>query len=901
MKGGLLILKSVAIKKILEAKTHPDLACLYNLGMECQVNVAQDGGERVDGEFRGRKWHGFSDGLTTWKSFRIPYKAYSEPEFTDVPLKFDLESHVEAIGMTGWDWQKKVSRWFAYDFDALVGHSVKHSKKLTNEQLQEVVAAARKIEWVTIRKSTSGKGIHLYVFCDNFRTSNHHEHAACGRAVLGQLSALTGFSFVSKVDICGGNMWVWHRKMVGTDGLELIKKGSILTKEPPNWRDHIQVVKGTRRKNLPQVIEDGGSADIFEDLTSQRPRIPLDEEHKKLIEFLRNTNALWWWDQDHHMLITHTIHLKEAHEELNLRGYFETISTGKERGVDHNCFLYPLRKGAWAVRRYSPGVAEHDSWDQDGQGWTRCYFNKEADLRVAAKAFGGLEDTKGGFVFREAEVAARAAQLLGVNIEVANALRSRETTLAQHKDGRLVVTVKRETSDPPVEMQGWLAQGNKPWTKIYNAQVGTPGETDTGNFDDIIRHLVTVGNEDCGWVIKSDSSWHLEPLHHVKAALGSMGFSGKEITNIVGTSIMRCWKIVNKPFQPEYPGDREWNRNAAQFRFVPSTEDTLTYPTWSKIMNHVGRGLDEAVLSDPWCKANGLKTGADYLKCWIASLFQEPTEPLPYLFFYSHQQNTGKSMFHEALKLLLTRGYQRANAALTNPTGFNAELEGVILCIVEEIDLRKNAQAYNRIKDWVTSLDFLVHPKNKTPYLMPNTSHWIQCSNNHQACPIFPGDSRIVMAYVEPLNLTEMIPKKEIAIRLEKEAPDFLAEVLRVDVPRSNDRLNIPVIMTEDKRMVERTNQSLLDDFIEETCKPAEGYWIKFSEFYSKFLAFLDVMEHKSWSKIRVGKELPIQHPKGRDHGTGQFYIGNLAFKATDTTEKKPLLVKDGDYLECQK
>jgi hypothetical protein len=281
---------------------------------------------------------------------------------------------------------------------------------------------------------------------------------------------------------------------------------------------------------------------------------------------------------------------------------------------------------------------------------------------------------------------------------------------------------------------------------------------------------------------------------------------------------MRCWKIVNKPFQPEYPGDREWNRNAAQFRFVPSTEDTLTYPTWSKIMNHVGRGLDEAVLSDPWCKANGLKTGADYLKCWIASLFQEPTEPLPYLFFYSHQQNTGKSMFHEALKLLLTRGYQRANAALTNPTGFNAELEGVILCIVEEIDLRKNAQAYNRIKDWVTSLDFLVHPKNKTPYLMPNTSHWIQCSNNHQACPIFPGDSRIVMAYVEPLNLTEMIPKKEIAIRLEKEAPDFLAEVLRVDVPRSNDRLNIPVIMTEDKRMVERTNQSLLDDFIEETC-----------------------------------------------------------------------------------
>ena len=56
----------------------------------------------------------------------------------------------------------------------------------------------------------------------------------------------------------------------------------------------------------------------------------------------------------------------------------------------------------------------------------------------------------------------------------------------------------------------------------------------------------------------------------------------------------------------------------------------------------------------------GVLTGADYLKCWIAALFQEPMEPLPYLFLYSQEQNTGKSILHEALSLLLTRGVVRA-------------------------------------------------------------------------------------------------------------------------------------------------------------------------------------------------------------------------------------------------
>lgn len=893
--------KSEAVKAFLLHSTHTDLANLYNLAMECQVNVAQDGGERVGGDFKGRKWHGWSDGISTWKSFRIPYKANTDPEFADLEIKFNLAEHVEAIGMTGWDWQRRVSKWVAFDFDAITGHSVKHAAKLSNEELESVKEAAYAIDWVTIRRSTSGQGLHIYVQLPNIATSNHNEHAALARAILGKMSALTGFDFQSKVDSCGGNMWVWHRKMRGTNGLTLIKQGSILDDIPPNWKDHVKVIKGTRRKNLPQVIEDSGKSDLFEELAGQRPHVPLDEGHKKLIQYLKDNEAMWWWEQDHHMLVTHTSHLKDAHNALGFVGIFDTIAEGKDKGADHNCFAFPLRRGAWAVRRYTPGIGEHSSWTQDGSGWTCTYLNREPDLATTCRAFGGVEDQRGGFIFREAEVAIQAARMLGVTIKVAPPLMGRETTLKQHKDGRLIVEVDRGPNDTADEMAGWLSKSNKPWSRIYNTNIAAPMEPEVGNYDDMIRHLITSSHEDYGWMIKSDGTWRSEPLSHVRVALGSLGINPKDTNIILGASVFKCWKVVNKPFQPEYPGDREWNRNAAQLRYLPSKDtEALKYLTWTRILNHCGEGLNEAVVSDPWCRANGIITGAEYLKCWIAGLLQDATEPLPYLFFYG-PQNSGKSIFHEALSLLFTTGYKRADAALVSQSGFNAELEGAIVCVVEETDLRfrggPQSPAYNRIKDWVTSRELLIHPKGKTPYHIPNTTHWIHCANDHQACPIFPGDTRITMGYVPALDPIDLIPKKKLIPMLEKEAPDFLAEVLELELPESNDRLNVPALLTEDKTMAQEMNQNDFEYFMAEQCKAADGHMIKFSDLYEKFQSWLPPTERRRWTKQRMGKSLPVYCVKGRIRQTGQFYIGNITW-ISDEPEDRPRLTLVDSYLE---
>ncbi|GAF94610.1 unnamed protein product, partial [marine sediment metagenome] len=283
-----------------------------------------------------------------------------------------------------------------------------------------------------------------------------------------------------------------------------------------------------------------------------------------------------------------------------------------------------------------------------------------------------VEHDKKGFIFRTAEMALKAAEAVGVHPKLPLWAMGRGATIRRHKDGRMIMEIKRENQDIYDDMTGWLAEKDC-WRRIYDSVVEVDKQ-EIGNFDYMVRHLVSESGDDCGWSIKSGETWRGEPLNHVKIAMKSMGKAAKDVDQILGSAIFECWELVSRPFEPEYPGNRQWNRGAAQCRFTPSTSrDDLSHPTWDKILKHVGHGLDEAVEGNSWCKDNGIVSGADYLLCWIASLFQEPREPLPYLFLFG-PQNSGKSILHEALSLLLTNGYQRADNCLSTTSQFNGEL-----------------------------------------------------------------------------------------------------------------------------------------------------------------------------------------------------------------------------------
>jgi len=889
------MLQTEAIKQFLEANTHRDLSDLYNAEMEVQVNAARDNGIRVEGEYQGRNWSGWADPddpTLIWKSLRIPFKAKIAPEYTPKRMTWPLGQHAEGIGLTGWNWVKRQSLWCAYDFDSIANHA----QGLTAEELHELTSIALEIPWVTVRKSTSGRGYHLYIFLPNIPTKNHTEHAALARAILGMLSAKTGFDFKSKVDSQGLNMWFWHRKMKGTDGLRLVKQGSILSDIPVNWKDHVEVVSGNRRKVLPRYVE-SSDVDEFEELCGTRPRIKLDSAHLRLQQFFDEIGAQWWWDADHWFMVCHTADLKRAHTELNLKGIFETLATGKDRGADHNCFAAPLRKGAWAIRRYTQGVQEHPSWDQDGQGWTRCFFNQEPDLKIASRSMNGVEQESGGFVFPEAEVAKTVAETLGAQIKLPTWAAARQTVLKQHKkDGRLVVEIKREASDNGGDMDGWREDKGW-WKRIYNVKAIAVSEPEVGNNDDVVRHLITDIGDDYGWVINAGNGWQGEPVTHVKFALRSLRYNDREIDNILGQCVLRGWTLVNKPFEDEFPGDRQWNRGAAQLRFKPKIEGPFVHPTWDRILTHCGSGLDSAVASNTWCQMNGVMTGGEYLMMWVAALFQKPTEHLPYLFMFSEEEKTGKTSFHQALSILMTKGYVDGKTALTSQGGFTGELESAILCYVEELDLSKNKEARNRIKEWVTGRYISVHKKGQTPYQIRNCLHFIQTANSISFCPVFPGDTRITVCYVKPL--TDEIPEIRFFQLLEKEASDFLGSVMSIEIPPPDSRLAIPVIETQEKKTVSALNMDVLSAFIDECCFKIPGALVKYSDFYDKFIAWLEPEEVPNWTKIRVGRELPRQFPKGRNMSDkAMFYVGNLSFSENVSINSKPWQLHDGKLVQ---
>jgi len=903
--------KTQAIKTFLTNKTHADLAELYTPDMEVQVNVIP-GGTRIGREYKGRKFAEWTDGVESWKPFRIPHNAAVSPEYTDTILSYDLEKHVESIGLTGWDWKNQLSRWVAFDFDAIVGHSSNHGCKLTAAELAEIEEIVSKVPWITIRRSTGGAGLHLYVFFEEpVPTKNHTEHAALGRAILEHLSCLVGYDLEAQVDICGGNMWVWHRKMLSTKGLglSLVRTGSLFPAKqlPKNWQQHLDVV--SRRKNKTSFgakdlsNADSESAELY---TDQKPRVKLDEEHKRLIDYLFSLSE-WvsYWNHDHWCLITHTLALKQAHTELQLEGVFETASSGS---TQQNCFAYPCPRGAWKVVRFSPGVNEHPTWYQTPNGWTSCDFNKIPPVCTASIFYGGVENPKdGAFDFREAQHAKRAAESMGIHFDLPEKFNySRAKIYVRKQDGKIVIKIDGknfENEDIPYWgfEKGWFHRVFAPAApdEVVSNEV-------ENSYDDFLRLVLDTHQKEIGWSYKLPSQaqkwvWYKE--NTLNSALISRGIAMKDVPQMRGSCANNPWNLVCYPFEGEYPGSREWNRDSPQLAFpLRASNENLYYPTWQKLIDHIGGNLTTAVKNDPWCQENGILTGPDWLKVWCARLFQKPMERLPYLFLYSPGQGTGKTTFHEALKLLMYHGHVYADFALRG--NFNSEIDGHVLCVIEETNLGADPHAYNRVKNMTTAPTISINTKGAAVYETPNTTHWVQCANKLSYCPIEPGDTRIVVILIDEIPEEDYLPGGELDRLLREEASDFLTELFTLELPdRGASRLYLPVIMTEEKYRAETEKETEIETFLRERCYYIPGNLVKLVEFKEKFKEYLAPEDRGSWSDRRISKEIPKERfPVGRSTSLQNAYcIGNLSLTPSTGERVTERYIQRGDKLELIK
>lgn len=835
------------IQSFLKKNSTP-ISYIYKSGIETQIKVWQADGEPYK--------KGFSNGVDYWYNLRVTKK---------VEITYDISKYVEAIGCSGWNYKEEKSEWVGFDFDSIVGHQ----KGLTENQINDIIERAKQIDWVTIRRSTSGHGLHLYVFLDvPNKIKSRKEHIAVAKAILSNLSVLLKFDFKAQVDTCGGILWIWHRK---AKSFELIKQGTVLTQLPP-------------------VEEDKTFKGKVHNLSLNLKHYNLLPNQYQLLNWFSKQKCLWWWDAELNMLVCHTYDLKRAHEELKLRGIFTTISTGAETPNDQNCFAFPLKNGSWIIRRHSPGTKESSNWKIDKSGWTYCYFDKIPTIEDLAELYGGLLNAKSEYIFSSANLVLDILKQIAPNQEISIPEWAiyRQFKLKVLKGSKLSIIFERQENDPLIS--GWIGN-KKTWEKVVNiieeeAEISLP--------DNTVRHVIS-SEENAGWYINIKDTWIFEPKYNIPDALATLGFNKQESLEVIGQCILNPWELINIPFEKEYPGNRQWNKFSPRLVYDPREGK---WTLWKKILDHVGKSLTTAVLNNSWCVANNIITGGDYLKYWVASIFQYSLEPLPYLFLYGPQLS-GKSSFHEAITLLVTHGVVRADTAITSPSRFNSELAGAILCVIEETNLRKIKFAYDRVKDWTTAKKLTIHAKGKQPIDLDNSTHWIQCANSSSECPISLGDTRIVMIYVEQPE--EIMRKQEMLSILKEQAPAFLYEILNLEIPPAQDRFRIPIIETIEKQEEQLASANLVEQFILEECFKRKGHLVLFKEFCMKFVLWLQKNNFSTidWNPIKIAKSIPLapQMPvKGRYGGEGYIYLGNISFNEKDEN-KEFEYIKQGERI----
>src|SRR6201999_4449218 len=89
-------------------------------------------------------------------------------------------------------------------------------------------------------------------------------------------------------------------------------------------------------------------------------------------------------------------------------------------------------------------------------------------------------------------------------------------------------------------------------------------------IDSPIRLVKTSERKDAGWLTPTiDGSWDWNSRENAKTSLLDLDFKKEQLEYIMAKSIRRPWTLVNLPFQPLYPGGRQINWGAPQYKFQP--------------------------------------------------------------------------------------------------------------------------------------------------------------------------------------------------------------------------------------------------------------------------------------------------------------------------------------------
>jgi hypothetical protein len=686
--------------------------------------------------------------------------------FVDKGHTIDSDCELLAAGTAGLAWKEEKQHFIGIDIDT----NDTHANGLSADKLQPIIEALESISWVEVRRSSGGSGLHVFIhFTTPVDATCRADGTALAAAVLTLMGREAGFDFKAVKDCAGGNMWIF-KAGAPANAYEIIKAATACLDPaflPPGWRE---------AKNASQrKVEFAPSS------------VSLSAEHLKVEQHLRDY-ASTIWVPGINCYHTHTYALQEIARQHGYRGHFATTSSGTDLGKP-NAYMFPLSERGFVVKRFGNAM-EDPSW-LDGANGQYTLLDQYLPFAKAVAHFAENKTTK-GLAYRRDNLMTMLKSA-GVELEIPELFMDRQFFLKINKGDVQIIAEKRDADS---HMEGWTAT-EKSWQRSFPVpqDPAAVAEAEVLSVSNIIRAVAT-DTESAKWCICTDGIWTGTVSGEVSCVLaahkikppGAMGWMRQE----------PYW-LVFEPYQPEYLSGRRWNRGAPQLACQPVDvpEDT---PTWDAVFDHLGSGMDEDVANDEVCQTLGITSGAHYLKLWVKLLLEKPAQRLPYLFLSSRQNNTGKTSLGASLRFLIDPGVEEINEeALVDK--FTGELEGKVLCLIEELDLRdKRNKAYATLKRVLTSKTLTIRRMRTDAYTVPNFTHFIHTANDARFVPCETEDMRIVMVEVAPIRT--FIESLDFENGIKRESPSMLRKLLDMPLVEPAGRFWLPVVQTSLKESV---------------------------------------------------------------------------------------------------
>ncbi|WP_442485807.1 primase-helicase family protein [Aeoliella sp. SH292] len=672
------------------------------------------------------------------------------------------------LGTAGWDYVEQQVTCIGIDIDT----DDNHASGLDQGRFESVFEAVKMVPWLEVRRSSGGKGLHCFAHVSEpVKIGGRKESSALALAVLEVASRITGCDLKAAKDCAGGNLWI-YKADAAPNAFEVIKPATDTlnpTDLPPGWRDLEKSKRSQSIRCAPSTVE-------------------LSPAHLQIQDQVQAEGFTFIYVPELGCFHTHTKALEQAAKKHSYRGLFRTNSAGTDPGTP-NCHMWPLPGGAFLVMRF--GDAQEDtSWYRSPKG-AYAYLNVSVPFDKAVHHFAKNNSSK-GYEFGH-DALRQFLEAIGVAVDVPEMFGDRKLFVKQTKDEARITVAKGDTDGP---LEDWtVASGT--WQRSF--LIPPPDEAfayaDSIRASEVVRAVSNEAGSD-KWFVRNGEKWIGTNAGEVKNVLV---YQSIHPASAMGRMRQEPYELVYEPVKPEYLDGKRWNRGAPQLACEPA-DVALDTPTWDALFEHIGKGLDEDVAADPDCQRLGITTGADYLRIWVKLLIERPSQRTPYLFLYSRENNTGKSTFAVSLSYLINPGVAEINQEAFTGT-FTSELEGKVLCLIEELDLRdSHNKAYAMLKRILTSPTLTIRRMRTDAYEVPNFTHFIHTANDANFVPCESNDVRLVMIGVS--RIEEFIEQDVLNQCLRDEAPSMLRKLFDMPLPERCGRFWLPVVQTTLKESV---------------------------------------------------------------------------------------------------